>query len=393
MEGAWYDAEKINKSRTRVDRLGYFKEVNVETPAVPATTDQVDVNLNVEEKPTGNLLFGAGFSSSEKLVLSGSITQNNLFGSGNALSLQVNSGKVNKVYAVSYTEPYWTIDGISRGFDIYHRNVDPTSLSVGFYKTSSTGAGIRFGLPIAEDDSVNLGLSYDSTTISTDSTSPQRYQDFVNEFGDRNTTLLSTLGWARDNRDSFTWPTKGSYHRALGELSLPGGNLKYYRASYQYQRFFPFGRDYTLMLNGEGGYAKGYGNKPLPFFKNFYAGGIGSVRGYDTASLGPRDRNADGSISDDALGGNRKLIGSAEFLFPMPGMGQDRSVRLGAFIDAGQVWAEGEKLTFSDLRYSTGISVAWNSPIGPLKFSVAQPLKKKSEDRLQRFQFQLGTTF
>ncbi|MGB0129694.1 MAG: outer membrane protein assembly factor BamA [Rhodocyclaceae bacterium] len=393
MEGAWYDAEKINKSRTRVDRLGHFKEVTVETPAVPGTTDQVDVNVNVEEKPTGNLLLGAGFSSSEKLVLSGSITQNNLFGSGNALSLQVNSGRVNKVYSLSYTEPYWTVDGVSRGIDLYHRNVDPTSLSVGYYKTSSTGAGLRFGLPIADDDSLNFGLSYDVTTVSTDSTSPRRYRDFVSQFGERNSTLLSTVGWARDGRDSFTWPTKGSYHRAVGELSLPGGDLKYYRASYQYQRFFPFGKDYALMLNGEVGYAKGYGNDALPFFKNFYAGGIGSVRGYETASLGPRDLNSDGSISDDALGGNRKFVANAEFLFPMPGMGQDRSVRLGAFLDAGQVWGEGEKASFGDLRYSTGISVAWNSPVGPLKFSIAQPLKKKSEDRLQRFQFQLGTTF
>lgn len=393
MEGAWYDADKINKSRTRLDRLGYFQEVNVETPAVPGTTDQVDVNFNVQEKPTGNLLFGAGFSSSEKLVLSGSISQNNLFGSGKSLSAQINSGKINKVYSVSYTDPYYTIDGVSLGYDVYHRNVDPTSLSVGSYRTSSTGAGIRYGFPIAEDDSINFGLSFDSTKITTFADSPQRFIDFVNQFGASTTTLLSTVSWARDGRDSFLWPTKGSYHRALGELSLPGGKLRYYRASYQYQRFFPFGRDYALMLNGEAGAGNGYGGRPLPFFKNFFAGGIGSVRGYDTASLGPHDILADGTVSSEALGGNRKLLGNAEFLFPLPGMGQDRSIRVGAFVDGGQVFGSGEKLSLGDIRYSAGISLGWNSPVGPLKFSFAQPLNSKPGDRIQRFQFQFGTTF
>jgi outer membrane protein insertion porin family len=297
------------------------------------------------------------------------------------------------VYSVSFTEPYYTVDGVSRGFDLYHRTVDPTSLSVGNYRTTSTGGGLRLGYPIAEDDAINFGLSYDRTKIDTFEDSPDRYKDFVAEFGNSNSTLLATAGWARDRRDSLLWPTKGSYHRAFGELSLPGGSLRYYRASYQYQRFFPFGRDYALMAGGEVGVGDGYGGKPLPFFKNFYAGGIGSVRGYDTASLGPRDTLADGSLSSESLGGNRKLIGSAEFLFPMPGMGQDRSVRLGAFVDGGWVWGTDDKLSLGDLRYSAGISVAWNSPVGPLKFSIAQPLNKKPDDRTQRFQFQLGTVF
>jgi outer membrane protein insertion porin family len=394
MEGAWYDAERINRSRTRVDRLGYFQEVTVETPAVPSTTDQVDVNLNVQEKPTGNLMFGAGFSSSEGLVLSGSISQNNLFGSGNALSAQVNTGEVNTVYSLSYTEPYFTVDGVSRGFDIYHRSVDPTSLSVGNYQTKSSGAGVRLGYPIAEDDSINFGLSYDQTEITTFADSPKRYIEFVDEFGNNTTTVLATAGWARDRRDSLLWPTRGAYHRAFGEVALPvGDSLRYYRASYQYQRFFPFGRDYALMAGGEIGYGDGYGDNPLPFFKNFYAGGIGSVRGYETASLGPRDTLADGTESDDALGGNRKLVFSTEFLFPMPGMGLDRSVRLGTFIDGGWVWGAAEKLDFGDLRFSAGLSVAWNSPVGPLKFSIAQPLNEKPGDRVERFQFQLGTAF
>lgn len=392
MEGAWYDGEKISKSRERVDKLGYFDEVNVETPAVPGTTDQVDVNVNVKEKPTGNIMLGAGFSSSEKFVVSGSVSQNNLFGSGKHLSVNANSGKINKVYSVSYTDPYYTVDGISRGFDVYMRNTDPTSLSVGSYRTSSAGAGVRYGFPISEDNSIGLGLSIDVTKVKTFTDSPQRFKDFVADFGSSNTTLLANTTWTQDERNSLIYPTKGSLHRAYAEVGLPGGTLKYYKANYQYQKFLPFGRDYTLMLNGEFGFGNGYGGKSLPFFKNFYAGGIGSVRGYDTASLGPRDM-VNGVATDEALGGNRRLVGSAEFLFPLPGLGMDKSLRMGAFFDAGQVWATGQKLNISDLRYSAGVSVAWSSPMGPLKFSIGQPLNKKPEDKVQRFQFQMGTTF
>lgn len=388
MEGAWYDGSRINKSRQRVDRLGFFEEVNVETPAVPSTTDQVDVNLTVKEKPTGSLLFGAGFSSSEKLVLSGSISQNNLFGSGNALSLQANTGKINRNIGLSFTNPYYTVDGISRGFDIYQRNVDPTTLSVGQYKSKSLGAGVRYGFPIGEDDSIYFGLSYDRTRIETFDNSPQRYKDFVEKFGNRNSTLLSTLGWATDGRDSFLYPTRGSFHRASAELSLPGGNLRYYKANYQYQRFFPLTRTTVLALNTEAGIGNGYGGRELPFYKNFFAGGIGSVRGYESSSIGPRD-----AVTEESLGGNRRAIGSLELLFPFPGSGVDRSLRLGWFLDAGQVWEKGQKLSFGDMRYSTGLSVSWTSPLGPLKFSIGQPFKRKPEDRIQRFQFQLGTAF
>lgn len=394
MESAWYDGEKINKTRTRVDRLGYFDEVTVETPAVAGSTDEVDVNLNVKEKPTGNLLLGAGYSSTEKVVLSGAISQNNIFGSGNSLGLQVNTSKLNRTISVSYTEPYYTIDGVSRGFDVYQRNVDPTSLSIGAYKSKSYGGGVRYGFPIAEDDSISLGMSYDLTTLevfrndSTYGTSPQRYLDFVDQFGESARTLLGSVGWSRDRRDSVIYPTTGAYQRVYGDVGLPGGNMRYYRLQYQYQRFWPLSRSLTLMTNTDIGYGNGYGGKPLPFFKNFFAGGIGSVRGYESSSIGPRD-----SVTDDAIGGNRKLVGNMELLFPFPGSGTDKSLRLGWFVDAGSIWAQGEKLSFDDLRFSTGLSLSWTSPLGPLKFSIGQPFKKQPEDKIQRFQFQLGTIF
>ncbi len=389
MEASWYDGAEINRSRTRVDRLGYFDDVTVQTPAVPATTDQVDVDLKVKEKPTGSVMVGAGFSSSEKLVLSGSLQQQNLFGSGKDVGIQLSTSKINSVYSFSYTDPYYTIDGISRGFDLYQRKSDTSSLVVGAYNSKSLGGGVRYGVPVSENDTVSFGLSGDFTTISVDSNSPVQFQKYVNDFGSTNSTLLGTVGWDNDTVDSRFYPTKGSINRIIGEVGLPGGTLRYYRTTLQHQQFIPvFSGKSTLALDAEYGFANGYGGLALPFFKNFYAGGIGSVRGYDTSSLGPID-----PATSARLGGNRRLIGNAEWLLPMPGMGLDKSVRLGVFLDGGQVWGAGEKMSMGDLRYSTGVSLVWSSPMGPLKFSFADPLNKKPGDNIQRLQFQMGTVF
>ena len=393
MESAWYDASKINRSRTRVERLGFFDEVNVETPPVPGATDQVDVNFSVKERPTGNLMFGAGFSSSEKIIINASISQQNLFGSGNSASLNINTSRVNKTLSLSFTNPYFTIDGVSFGWDIYQRNVDPTSLTVARYETDSIGGGVRFGYPIAEDDKINFGLAVDRTKITTFDDSPDRYKRFCEDFDCESvTSLIGTIGWSRDGRDSFLYPTKGTYQRVLLETALPPGTLRYGKLIYEHQRWFPIGEDFSLMLNGEVGWAKGWDNKPLPFYKSFYAGGIGSVRGFEQSSLGPQF--VDSNTGDrESLGGDRRIIGNAEFYFPVPGSGRDKSFRISAFVDAGQVYGEDEPLKLSELRYSSGLAFSWSSPIGPLKFSLGWPLNKKPEDRTQRFQFQLGSIF
>jgi outer membrane protein insertion porin family len=388
-ESGWYDGDKINKSRTRVDRLGYFDEVTVETPPVAGTTDQVDMEVKVKEKPTGNLMLGAGFSSAEKLTLSGAVNQQNLFGSGQHVGFQVSTSKSNTIYSLSHTDPYFTVDGVSQGFDVYYRKTDTSTLAVGSFGSKSFGGGGRWGLPIAEDDYLNLGLSVDHTTLNVDPIySPVRYVDYVTKFGDTATTYLTTVGWQKDGRDSLLVTTKGFYQRAILELSLPGSTATYARLTYQHQHFFPLDRKLTLALNGEVGVAKAYGNKELPFFKNFYAGGIGSVRGFDSNSLGPRD-----PVTNESLGGDKRLIGNAELLFPIPGMGRDNSMRLGAFFDAGNVWGYDNKFSLSDLRYSAGVALAWNSPMGPLKFSFANPFNKKPDDKVQRLQFQMGSVF
>jgi outer membrane protein insertion porin family len=384
IEGGWYSSEKINLSRSRIDKLGYFNEVNVETPSVTGTTDQVDVNFSVVEKPTGNILLGAGLGSGTGVTLSGSVAQQNIFGSGKYVAAQVNSSKINTIYALSYTDPYFTVDGISQGFDVYSKEIDGTRASIGRYITKTLGAGIRFGVPVTELDTISYGLAYEDTEITTFADSPLFYQNYVNTFGSTNDAIIGTVGWTRDGRDSLIYPTKGTMHRAFGEMGLPGASLEYYKVNYQYQRYFPLSRHYTLMLNGEAGVGDGTNGLPLPFFKNFFAGGVNSVRGYRNATLGPKDQNG------DPQGGSHRLLGNVELLFPFPGLQNDRSVRVGTFFDAGMV---ANSIDSDEARYSTGISLFWSSPFGPLKISLAAPLNSKPGDRKQAFQFTFGGAF
>ena len=366
--------------------------MQLETPAVAGTNDQVDVEVTVTERSTGSLNVGAGYSQGDGLILSGAISQQNVFGSGNALTLQVNSSRVNRVYSVSYTNPYWTPDGISRGFDLYRRDVDSTSLTIASYKTKTYGAGVRFGVPITETDSINFGFAGERTELTLNNTVPViRYLDYVNTFGYKTNSVVARTGWARDTRDSILYPTSGRLQSLNGELGVPGTDLRYYKINYQHQYFRPIGigifRDFVVALNGELGYGNGYGGRPLPFYKNYYAGGVSSVRGYDTSTLGPRDENG------SPIGGNRRIVGNAEILFPFPGLKTDKSVRGSFFFDAGQVKGPGSQPEFETFRFATGVAVQWSSPVGPLKFSFAFPLKKHDGDKLQRFQFQVGTGF
>jgi len=387
LEGAYYDGEKIRKSKERLERLAYFSEVDVDTPAVPGASDQVDVNFKVKEKSTGMIMLGAGFSTTEKIILSGSVTQQNIFGSGKHMALQLNTSKINKNIGLSYTDPYYTVDGVSRGFDVYDRRTDASYLGLGNYTTTTIGGGVRYGVPLTDVDTIGFGIGIENTKLTVDATSPQRYLDFVTTFGNDSNTVPGTVGWTHDRRDSAILPTKGALIRAGVEAGLPGGTLKYYKVTDQVQWYYPISRTYTLMLNGEIGAARGMDGKPLPFYKNFYAGGVSSVRGYDSYSLGPRDS------SGAVMGGSRRLVGNAELLFPMPGTGVDRSMRLALFLDAGQVYGAGEKMSLSELRYSTGLAFSWNSPMGPLRLSYGQPLNAKADDRKQHIQFQFGQMF
>jgi outer membrane protein insertion porin family len=332
------------------------------------------------------VLLGVGFSNIDKFIVQASVQQSNFFGTGNTVGVQVASGTVNKVASFSFTDPYYTVDGVSRGFDVYRRDVNATSLGLGNYRTSTIGGAVRFGVPFTEYDTLFFGLGTEQVRLFLAADSPQRYLDFQNQFGGTYFALVSTAGWVRDSRDSFIWPTRGHLERANLELGTQPGDLEYWKYSYTHQYFYPAARSLTLVLSGELDAGDGYGGKPLPFFKNYYSGGIGSVRGFRTASLGSRD--VDGSF----LGGNRKVNVSTELLFPVPGS-LDRSMRFGAFVDAGQVYGLTDKLDLSQMRAAAGMSFAWNSPIGPMKISVAKPLNDKPGDHIQNIQFTLGTVF
>ena len=390
-EASWYDADRIRLSRNRIDRLGYFNNVAVDTAAVPGTPDQVDVNVSVEERPLGALTLGVGFSSSDNLVLSGSITQQNFLGTGTNVALEVNTSKVRQTFAVSHIDPYWTDDGVSRAISVYTRRFKPDELNLGSYGTATTGAGIRFGLPYTEEDRISFGLSYEGTKLSDviAGVSPQQIVEYQNQFGSSTAAYILSLGWSKDTRDSGIAPTRGSFQYTNLDYALPIGDLSYGRYTYGHQYFQPLSKTVTLALNADFGYGFGLHGKDYPALKNFYVGGIGSLRGFSSGTVGGRYDAA----TRAHLGGTRSLVFNSEVLFPLPGMAQDRSIRLFGYVDVGNVWPEGQKIELSTLRASAGVGLSWLSPVGPLKLSFGQPLRKFDNDEVQRVQFQIGTGF
>jgi outer membrane protein insertion porin family len=386
LESSWYDGERIKMSRERVDRLGYFKDVEVNENEVAGTVDQVDLTVNVTERPTGNLQLGVSFSSADKLALSASIKQENVFGSGNYLGLEVNTSRSGRSLVFSTVDPYFTVDGISRAVDLYYRTSRPFNSLGDQYQIANPGGAIRFGVPFSEYDTVFFGVGIEQTNIGSSTGIPAQYFNYRQLYGASSTALPLTLGWARDQRDSAISPTAGKYQRVNVEWSI-AGDVRFIRTNLQYQQFFPVWQKLTLGLNGEVGWGIGQGNRPYPVFKNFYGGGLGSVRVFEQNSLGVIDPTG------AYIGGARKMNLNSELYFPVPGTGNDKSLRIFAFADVGNVWREGEKITGDSLRASAGVGLSWISPVGPLKLSFGSPLKKQPTDRIQRFQFQIGTAF
>ena len=385
-ESSWYDGNKIKLSRDRVDRLGYFKDVAVDTAEVPGALDQVDVTVNVTEKPTGNLLLGAGFSSADKLSLTASVRQENVFGSGNYLGLELNTSKSSRTLSLSTVDPYFTIDGISRALEVYYRTTKPLNSQGEQYELVTPGGSVRFGVPFSEYDTVFVGLGAERTEIRGDVNLPNNYQNYRETFGAKSVSIPLTLGWARDARDSAIAPTSGRYLRLNFEWGI-AGDTRYLRANAQAQQYIPLGKRFSIGLNSEFGWGKGLAGRPYPIFKNFYGGGLGTVRAFDQGSLGPVD------VLGGYIGGNRRFNLNSELYVPVPGSGNDRTLRLFGYVDAGNVWGEFESVTAQSLRASAGIGLSWISPVGPLKLSWGAPIRKQPGDRIQRLQFQIGTAF
>ena len=386
LESAWYDGGLIKMSKERVDRLGYFKDVDVETNEVPGAPDQVDLVVTVSEKPTGNLAVGAGYSNAEKLTFNASIKQDNAFGSGNSLGIEVNTSKYNRTLVVGTVDPYWTVDGISLAVDASYRTERPINYLGDTYQLKRPGVSARFGVPFSEYDTVFLGLGWERTELGTSVGLPLAWLNYQALYGNKTNAIAATIGWARDGRDSVLTPSAGRYQRAFFEWSF-AGEVRYLKTNLQYQEYWQLPLRLTLGVNTELGIGKGLGGNPYPVFKNFYGGGLGSVRGFEQSSLGVVDPT--GSY----IGGARRFNINAELYFPVPGTGNDKSLRIFAFADAGNVWREDEKPTWNSVRSSAGFGLSWISPVGPLKLSWGYPLQVLRNDRIQRFQFQIGTAF
>ena len=388
LEAAWYDGEKIRQSRNRVDRLGYFKDVSIDTQEVAGFPDQVDLTVTVSEKPTGSLSLGAGVSSADGLGLQLGFKQDNAFGSGNSLGVELNTSKLNRTVVFNTTNPYYTDDGVSRTFDLYQRTTKPY-VDLNSYSLETMGASVRFGVPFTETDTVFLGIGADRTTIVPGSLLPTAYTDFADQFGYTSNAVPLTVGWARDTRDSGLVPSSGRLLRVNGEWSV-AGELLYARATTQLQQYFPLSKKVTLALNGELSVGAATTDKAYPLFKNYYSGGLGSVRGFEQGSLTTATQRAQGAVS---TGGTKKLTLNAEVLSPLPGGGNDRTLRMYAFVDAGGIYGADETIQLGDLRSSFGVGISWISPVGPLRLAVARPLTKFDSDKMQSLQFQIGTSF
>ena len=388
IESALISTEALERSKTRLERLGFFESVDVETLPVPGTPDQVDVDFALVERPSGNLLLGAGYSQSQGAILDLSVTEENFLGTGNRLRAAFNNSKVNRDISVSWLNPYWTVDGVSRGLEVYNRRTDASDANLADYDLDEIGAGVTFGVPISEFMRVNVGLNLEQTDFISGASASREVQDFQEKHGGRFTTVLVTGSWANDERDSRFLPSSGSLTRLSGEVTVPGGDLTYYKVAAQHQRFFSLPADFVFALDAEIAYGDGFGaTGDLPLTDNFFSGGLRSVRGFRANTLGPRDSRG------EPLGGNLKVAGTAELILPFPFTKDSRTFRISGFFDAGNVYGPSEDFDLGELRYSTGAALIWLSPIGPLSMSFATPLKTFENDETQRFQFTFGTSF
>ena len=403
MEGGWFSAENVDRSRARISRLGYFEDVNVETQPVPGTTDQLDVNYSVSEVSSGSVSAGLGFSQSAGLLFNASISQDNVLGSGRRMSLTFNNSEFSQVYSFAYSNPYWTVDGVSRGFGAFFSKVDADEVNLADYTTDTRGADVNFGIPLNETDRFRFSLGYQGLDIKSNIPGDTVEQCiagtsilpcsevalFIGKHGDTFNDAVLTASWSHDSRNRALFTDTGATQSLSLETTFPGSGLEYYKIDYRQQRFVPLTRDLTLSLKGRVGYGDGYGDyDQLPFFENFFAGGTRSVRGFRDNTLGPRTR-----IEDDPLGGSFLLTFSSEVFFPVPFLDDSSGMRLGAFVDVGNVYKDFNAFDAGDLRYSIGLSGLWVSPLGPLSVSVALPLNDEDDDDVQNFQFNVGSFF
>ncbi|MFK7914038.1 MAG: outer membrane protein assembly factor BamA [Pseudomonadales bacterium] len=414
MEGGWASTSLIDLSKVRLERLGYFKGVSVETPEVAGTDDQIDVNFSVEEQPSGSISATFGYAQGTGLILGGNYQQNNVLGTGNSLSVGVSFSRFQESANFSYFNPYYTMDGISRGFNLFYRRLDFDERNIARFITDSVGAGVNFGFPIGETRRVNFGLLAEYTDITSGSFPAQEITEFIDKNGNDALNFKASLSWDASTLNRGLFPTRGRSQSVALEVALPGSDLQFYKVTYNAQQYFPIARNWTFRLRTEIGYGDGYGsNDDLPFYEHFFAGGFGSIRGFEASTLGPRsteptvDSNGNpipqGFFRQDGdpFGGNLLIEASAELIFPLPFVEDNRQFRPVIFVDAGnvfntncpQVSTRCFDLDGDQFRYSVGIGVTWLTGLGPMTFGFSKPFNTQDFDEEESFQFQLGQTF
>jgi len=404
LEGAPLSSEALERSQTRLNRLGFFDFVNVETPRVPGEDDRVDVDVSVQERMTGQLQAGVGYGDVQGLLVNFSVSQDNLLGTGDRLSMTVNNSSVSTIYDVSYTDRYHTQEGVSQTLSAGYRETRARRADLADYDLTSGHASVEYSVPVTEVDRLAARLRLERIGIDERSGTPDWIRDYLEaQSDDRFTMIKPRLSWNRDTRDRGVFPTAGGRQRLSLEGTIPGDDLEFYKLTYENRRYWPLrwlGDRTTFSVEGQVSYGDGYGDTDrLPFFENYYAGGVRTVRGYRGNYLGPREEGG------DPIGGNARVLTKAQVIFPPTP--ESQSVRMAAFIDAGQVFntrqdeygfedviPEGlDRVDLSELRAAAGISLIWMSPVGPLTFSLAEPLNETRDDETETFQFSLGTEF
>ncbi|QFY89064.1 outer membrane protein assembly factor BamA [Magnetovirga frankeli] len=391
MESAWFSASKVKLSKDRLQRLGYFEDVNLQTRPVPGSADQVDIDVSVKEKASGSIMAGLGYSQSEGVIFSTSINQANFLGTGKKVGFAFNTSDVNTHYQLSYFNPYYTVDGVGRGFNLMYRSTDFDEAGTADYVTDTGVIGVNFAIPVNETDKIGLAFDIESIDFKLGSVVPNEITDFVAQNGNDFLNYKVSLNWSHNSTNHSFFPTRGGKQSLYGEFTLPGSDLEYYKLGYRHQRYFPIIEDgLTLGLKLDIGYGDSYGDTTeLPFYENFFAGGPKSVRGFEDNTLGPLGTGA----STDPIGGSLKTVGNIELYFPPPFDLVGQSVRFSAFIDVGNVFDDSNEFDADDLRASAGLAMVWLSPVGPLGLSLAEPIVSEPGDKEQRFQFTLGSAF
>ncbi|GIX31184.1 MAG: outer membrane protein assembly factor BamA [Porticoccaceae bacterium] len=425
MEAAPASTTLIEHSKVRLERLGYFKEVKVDTREVPGTGDQVDVTYSVEEQPSGSIGASIGYAQGYGLVLGANLQENNFLGTGDRVGIGINRSTWQTLLQFSYTDPYFTVDGVSAGFNLFLRETDYGEFNLANYTTDSYGGGLNFGYPISEVASLGFGVNYENLAINLGRFASREIEEFVAANDDQYHLFTLNGNWGRSTLNRGIFPTRGTFQRLALEVSVPGSKLEYWRLSYSGQYYRPLTSSLTLKLRTDLGYGEGFGDTVrLPFFKNFYSGGLGSVRGFKRNTLGPRDTPAlycsvdvappdpeSGLCSDgsepipvdnpDPFGGNVLVEAGAEIIFPLPFLKDQRSVQSAFFFDAGNVFDTECGATqvncfepdLGELRYATGVSATWLSGFGPITLSLGKALNDDRFDDTEFFQFSLGQTF